>query len=169
VAEQGGEILKLIGDAMLAVFPVGEGGAVDPCRRALTAGVRALASVRQWREQSGLDVQIGIALHIGRVMYGNIGGRERLDFTVIGASVNEVCRVESLAKELGLARQYRRLFTPGYGLSMTRRTLHSVDTPAHFVASTDVMTLPLSSSVTKQRSATPSQLSSNTCAKCPLP
>ncbi len=102
VEEQGGEILKLIGDAMLAVFPVGATGAAHGCSRALAAGLAALESVRAWRERSGLCVELGIALHIGRVMYGNIGGRERLDFTVIGASVNEVCRVESLAKELGV-------------------------------------------------------------------
>jgi adenylate cyclase len=102
VEEQGGEILKLIGDAMLAVFPVGAAGAQHSCRSALAAGLSALASMRAWRERSGLSVQLGIALHIGRVMYGNIGGRQRLDFTVIGASVNEVCRVESLAKELGV-------------------------------------------------------------------
>lgn len=101
VQEQGGEILKLIGDAMLAVFPLDTAGASDGCRRALAAGLSALESVRAWREQSGLRVELGIALHVGRVMYGNIGGRERLDFTVIGASVNEVCRVESLAKTLG--------------------------------------------------------------------
>ena len=102
VEEQGGEILKLIGDAMLAVFPLGAAGAADGCRRALAAGLSALESVRAWRERSGLNVELGIALHVGRVMYGNIGGRERLDFTVIGASVNEVCRVESLAKDLGV-------------------------------------------------------------------
>lgn len=102
VEEQGGEILKFIGDAMLAVFPLGADGAVSGCRRSLAAGLSALESVRAWRERSGLDVELGIALHLGRVMYGNIGGRERLDFTVIGASVNEVCRVESLAKGLGV-------------------------------------------------------------------
>ena len=102
VEEQGGEILKFIGDAMLAVFPLGTAGPADGCRRALAAGLAALQSVRSWRERSGVEVELGLALHVGRVMYGNIGGRERLDFTVIGASVNEVCRVESLAKELGV-------------------------------------------------------------------
>lgn len=102
VEEQGGEILKLIGDAMLAVFPLGADGAAHGCRRALAAGLSALEAVRAWRERSGHNVELGIALHVGRVMYGNIGGRERLDFTVIGASVNEVCRVESLAKGLGV-------------------------------------------------------------------
>jgi adenylate cyclase len=102
VSEQGGEILKFIGDALLAVFPVGPQGAREPCRRGLAAGLRALEAVRTWREESGIDVYLGVALHLGRVMYGNIGGRERLDFTVIGASVNEVCRVEALAKELGV-------------------------------------------------------------------
>jgi adenylate cyclase len=100
VEAQGGEILKLIGDAMLAVFPVRAADVADSCDRALAAGLAALESVRAWRERSGLQVELGIGLHVGRVMYGNIGGRTRLDFTVIGASVNEVCRVESLSKEL---------------------------------------------------------------------
>lgn len=102
VEQQGGEILKFIGDAMLAVFPVSATGAPDSCQRALSAGLTALESVRDLRQRRGLKVELGVALHIGRVMYGNIGGRERLDFTVIGASVNEVCRVESLAKEVGV-------------------------------------------------------------------
>ena len=102
VEAQGGEILKFIGDAMLAVFPLGAADAAGGCRRALAAGLSALESVSAWRERSGLSVELGVALHVGRVMYGNIGGRERLDFTVIGASVNEVCRVESLAKQLAV-------------------------------------------------------------------
>jgi adenylate cyclase len=102
VEEQGGEILKFIGDAMLAVFPVGAAGAEQSCRSALAAGLSALEAVRAWRERSRHEVELGIALHLGRVMYGNIGGRDRLDFTVIGASVNEVCRVESLCKDVGV-------------------------------------------------------------------
>lgn len=99
IERQGGEILKFIGDAVLAVFPVEAQDPEEPCRRALAAAEDVLAaSVRAGAE----TMTLGIALHLGRVMYGNIGGRARLDFTAIGASVNEVCRVESLCKELGV-------------------------------------------------------------------
>jgi adenylate cyclase len=94
VTAQGGEILKFIGDAMLAIFPV-VGDPADASRRALTAAQQALAAVAQ------SELRIGVALHVGEVMYGNIGASERLDFTVIGRAVNEVCRVESLCKEVG--------------------------------------------------------------------
>lgn len=104
IEDEGGEVLKFIGDAVLAVFPIGADGAQGACRRALGAGVSALDRVGAWaRDVEGAPqpVAIGVALHVGRVMYGNIGGRERLDFTVIGASVNELCRVESMCKPLG--------------------------------------------------------------------
>lgn len=100
--QQGGEILKFIGDAVLAIFPVGGAGPAEPCNRALAAARQALAAVEAWSATTSVPVRLGIGLHLGRVMYGNIGGRARLDFTVIGASVNEVCRVESLCKPLGV-------------------------------------------------------------------
>lgn len=100
---QGGEILKFIGDAVLAVFPVEAEDPEEPCRRALAAAEDVLAAAPAWSVRAGAaPMALGIALHLGRVMYGNIGGRARLDFTAIGASVNEVCRVESLCKELGV-------------------------------------------------------------------
>jgi adenylate cyclase len=95
IAAGGGEILKLIGDAALAVFVVGD----DPssaCARALTAAEGAIAAT------AALGLEIGVGLHLGDVMYGNIGARARLDFTVIGRAVNEVTRVESLCKTLGV-------------------------------------------------------------------
>lgn len=101
LAEHGGEILKFIGDATLAVFPIGEAGAADACRRALAASLDVLARIDAWSPTEAGPIQLGIALHTGRVFYGNIGGRDRLDFTVIGASVNEVCRVEAMCKTLG--------------------------------------------------------------------
>jgi adenylate cyclase len=95
VVARGGEILKFIGDAMLAVFAAGPEGPREACERALAAAEASLEAVAPLRPLS-----IGIGLHVGEVMYGNIGASERLDFTVIGATVNEVCRVESLCKEL---------------------------------------------------------------------
>lgn len=101
VEEEGGEILKLIGDAALAVFPIESVGASDACRRALAAGEAVLEGVDRWSSGVGEPIALGVALHVGRVMYGNVGGRARLDFTVIGASVNEVCRIEAMCKPLG--------------------------------------------------------------------
>jgi adenylate cyclase len=108
VASRSGEVLKFVGDAMLAIFPVGGSvSARDACARALDAAddaLRAMAALNAERAPAGLPaLEIGVALHRGRVLYGNIGARERLDFTVIGASVNEVCRLESLCKPLGVA------------------------------------------------------------------
>jgi adenylate cyclase len=101
IEEHGGEILKFIGDATLAVFPIGEATADDACRRALAAAQAVLARIDAWSSSEAGEIRLGIALHTGRVFYGNIGGRDRLDFTVIGGSVNEVCRVEAMCKTLG--------------------------------------------------------------------
>lgn len=90
IHDHGGEVLKFIGDAVMAIFPLGD----DPraaCNRALAAAKQALSS---------LDVKIGIGLHRGTVMYGNIGARDRLDFTVISSAVNEASRLEGLCKKL---------------------------------------------------------------------
>lgn len=101
IHRNGGEVLKFIGDATLAVFPIDEAGAASACRRALDAARAVLARIAAWSCEEAGPISIGVALHAGHVLYGNIGGRERLDFTVIGASVNELCRVESMCKVLG--------------------------------------------------------------------
>lgn len=105
VSDNGGEVLKFIGDAVLAIFPLG----TDPrgaCRRALSAADHAFAALARVNEglvASGDDpVEVGVALHRGPVMYGNIGARDRLDFTVISSAVNEASRLESLCKPLGV-------------------------------------------------------------------
>ena len=104
VAAEGGEILKFIGDAMLAIFPIGE-DAVQTCVAALRAAQRAqaeLALENERRAKSALSqIDYGLALHIGDVMYGNIGSDTRLDFTVIGPAVNLTARIESLCRQLG--------------------------------------------------------------------
>jgi len=105
VASQGGEILKFIGDAMLAIFPIGEDDAEKTCRAALIAAKRAQASLieeNERREIAGLPrIEYGLALHVGDVMYGNIGSDTRLDFTVIGPAVNLTARIESMCRQLG--------------------------------------------------------------------
>jgi adenylate cyclase len=104
VSDNGGEILKFIGDAMLAVFRIEPNMPTDePCARALAAAETALAALTELNVTLDTSLAIGVALHVGEVMYGNIGARNRLDFTVIGRAVNEACRVEALCKELGVA------------------------------------------------------------------
>jgi adenylate cyclase len=101
VEAHGGEILKFIGDAMLAIFPL-EGE--DACRRALAAAVEARTAMNRLndgRRAVGEEVlAFGIALHTGEVMYGNIGAVDRLDFTVIGPAVNTTSRIEGMCRVL---------------------------------------------------------------------
>lgn len=106
IAANGGEVLKFIGDAVLAIF-TRERGSAD-MHEASAAAVRAaeeafdaLAQLNATRAERGqAALQFGVALHRGLVTYGNIGAHGRLDFTVIGPAVNEVTRVESLCKEV---------------------------------------------------------------------
>ncbi len=102
LTSRGGEILKFIGDAMLAIFPMAEPRA---CERALRAALEAeegMARLNEERRAAGrAELGFGLVLHVGDVMWGNIGTRERLDFTVIGPAVNVASRLEDLSKELG--------------------------------------------------------------------
>lgn len=109
VHENGGEVLKFMGDGCLAIFPADEGTgegdeASDACCRALTAARKALEGVAAIEELPAAlgpaGLKVGFALNFGDVVYGNIGSSERLDFTVIGPAVNEVARVEALCKVL---------------------------------------------------------------------
>ncbi len=101
VVDAGGEILKFIGDAMLAIFPMNEPKA---CERALKAALEAehgMAELNRQRRAAGQDeLAFGLALHVGDVMWGNIGAQRRLDFTVIGPAVNVASRLDTLSKEL---------------------------------------------------------------------
>jgi adenylate cyclase len=101
VLDHGGEVVSLIGDAVLGLFRV-EGSVEEACGR-------ALAAAREARRRLGVlpspaidpAFDFGIALHLGEVIYGNVGISERLQFTVVGAAVNEVVRVQDLTKQLG--------------------------------------------------------------------
>ena len=103
VHDNGGEVMKFIGDAMLAVFPTVEGE--DPavvCGRVLAAAKAAVAGMDHLNEERAMfgqgPIGYGLACHIGEVAYGNIGAANRLDFTVIGPAVNYAQRLEQLCK-----------------------------------------------------------------------
>jgi adenylate cyclase len=104
VEEKNGEVLKFMGDGLLAIFPASGNAIAAPCAAALAAGrdvlkrLKALNRERTQRKEQ--PIAIGLALHIGQVAYGNIGGRSRLDFTVIGPAVNHANRLLELAKSL---------------------------------------------------------------------
>ena len=103
----GGEVLKFIGDGVLAIFPVAEGAprsACDAALRAVAAARVGMAHLDQERRRQGLTpLPFGAALHVGEMLWGNIGAANRLDFTAIGPSVNLVSRLEGLCRPLGKA------------------------------------------------------------------
>ena len=99
IEASGGEVLKFIGNSVLAIFPI-ERDAAAACRRALEAAHAAKASIEAEAASGAPLIHYGLALHVGDVMYGNIGGTARLDFTVIGPAVNLTSRIESLCKDL---------------------------------------------------------------------
>ena len=103
----GGEVLKFIGDGVLAIFPVvGEAprGACDAALRAVSAAQVGMAHLDKERGRQGLSpLPFGAALHVGEMLWGNIGAADRLDFTAIGPAVNLVSRLEGLCRPLGKA------------------------------------------------------------------
>ncbi|MGI9380926.1 MAG: adenylate/guanylate cyclase domain-containing protein, partial [Methyloligellaceae bacterium] len=105
ISSQGGEILKFIGDAVLAIFQTVNGDEKQTARAALEGAIRAqneISKVNQERLQQDLPpIACGIGIHYGDVHYGNVGGMKRLDFTVIGPAVNLASRLESLTRDLG--------------------------------------------------------------------
>jgi class 3 adenylate cyclase len=106
---RGGHVLKFIGDAMLATLSFEAAEERVACNRGLEAAVESLEKVEsrnQQRRAEGLPyAQVDIALHVGEVLYGNVGAADRLDFTVIGPAVNEVVRMEKLCEMLGSSPQ----------------------------------------------------------------
>jgi adenylate cyclase len=105
IREHGGEILKFMGDGLLAVFPIArDGGNLgEVCGGVLEAGRKARANVGAMHYPNGNAVEhfrFGLALHIGDILFGNIGGTSRLDFTCIGPAVNLAARLEKIAGRL---------------------------------------------------------------------
>ncbi len=101
IEKNGGEILKFMGDGLLAVFPLRNPTACADLLRAVAEAQAAIAELNERHRLAGRDpLGFGIGVHLGDVMYGNIGSRNRLDFTVIGPAVNIASRLESLTKEV---------------------------------------------------------------------
>jgi adenylate cyclase len=102
IRSTGGEVLKLVGDGVLAIFRADD--AAEACRRAMRAeaslrtGVQAVNEQRAARGQPVTSVYLG--LHIGEVHYGNIGSDDRLDFTVVGPAVNEASRIAAMCRSI---------------------------------------------------------------------
>jgi adenylate cyclase len=106
IRTHGGEVLKFMGDGLLAVFPIAESDSNAPqvCSRVLDAARESRASVDAMHYPVGDAVErfrFGVALHVGKILYGNIGGSNRLDFTCIGPAVNLAARLEKIAGRLG--------------------------------------------------------------------
>jgi len=102
---RGGQVLKFMGDGMLAIFPLMAETQAETCRNAIHAAreaMHALDRINRARAEATKPVgEVDLALHIGEVLYGNVGAADRLDFTVIGPAVNEAARIETLCEPLG--------------------------------------------------------------------
>ncbi len=102
ILDHGAEVLKFMGDGLLAIFTI-EDNEVEVCRRTLAAARQARANIAALSGSPALGLRFGLALHIGDVLYGNIGSGNRLDFTCIGPAVNFAARIEKLTGQLGRA------------------------------------------------------------------
>jgi adenylate cyclase len=105
IRTHGGEVLKFMGDGLLAVFPIDEyvGDIQQVCARVLEAARESRSSVEAMQYPIGETIErfrFGVALHVGKILYGNIGGGNRLDFTCIGPVVNLAARLEKIAGRL---------------------------------------------------------------------
>lgn len=114
IARHGGEILKFIGDGLLAIFPLSQPNACANLLHAVTEARAAMVALNERNNGSGrAPLNYGSGVHVGDVMYGNIGSTTRLDFTVIGPAVNMASRLEALTKQVGrpvlLSRDFAEL------------------------------------------------------------
>jgi adenylate cyclase len=102
---RGGQVLKFMGDGMLAIFPFEDASRDETCDCALDAAaeaIQAIGRLNEARRAVGKPfAAVDLALHVGEVLYGNVGAADRLDFTVIGPAVNEAARIETLCEALG--------------------------------------------------------------------
>jgi len=133
----GGEVLKFMGDAVLAYFHH-EDGAATSCAVAFDAARTALARLASAVDAQG-ELHAGIALHYGKVSYGNIGSGKRLDFTVIGRDVNLVSRIQSICaltgRSLLMSEHFADLLAAPDTRSIGRHELKGFSQPAELFAS----------------------------------
>ena len=122
IHEQGGDVLKLMGDGLLAIFTAEDRRRA--CDAALSAGLAArcgVAAVNQRRAAKSLPVtDMYLALHVGDVFYGNIGSKDRLDFTVVGPAVNEVSRIAALCRSVDQPLLISAAFAAAVGEARSR-------------------------------------------------
>jgi len=131
VLDHGGEVVSLIGDAVLGLFRI-DHTADEACGRALAAAQEARRRLNTSSVQTDANFDFGIALHLGQVIYGNVGVPERLQFTLVGSAVNEVVRVEDLTKKLGHSVLATASFvdaTPGSWRPLGEHALRGIETP----------------------------------------
>jgi len=134
VAARGGEVLKFLGDGLLAIFRTEDRPRAETCAMALDAAKEALAlmtSLAESRRARALPTpDLDVALHIGHVNYGNVGADARLDFTVIGPAVNEASRIERLCDALGrhllISEAFARAANRNELISLGRHRLRGV-------------------------------------------
>jgi adenylate cyclase len=111
LTRRGGEILKFMGDGLLAIFPLSEPHACTNLLHAVAEARQAMIALNESNRENGrAPLNYGVGIHIGDVMYGNIGSHTRLDFTVIGPAVNLASRLEALTKQLGKSVVMSRAF-----------------------------------------------------------
>jgi uncharacterized protein (DUF427 family)/class 3 adenylate cyclase len=141
VITQGGEVLKFIGDAVMAIFPQQDG--TEAAELALVAARETLSRIAALNQSAVAAatprMDVALALHRGEVNYGNVGVARRLDFTVTGRAVNEVARLEALSKKLGrsvIASEAFARLVPGRLTSVGRYELRGIS------AAQDVFALP---------------------------
>jgi adenylate cyclase len=138
VYDNGGDVLKLIGDGILAIFATPS--AEEACRGAIAAHSvlqERLAELNQRRARDGLPTtQVYVGLHLGEVFYGNIGSRERLDFTVVGPAVNEAARIAAMCRSVERNVLVSQAFADGMArlergrlVSVGRYALRGVERP----------------------------------------
>ena len=123
VHANGGDVVKLMGDGTLAIFPADN--REDACHAALAAAThagRAAVSLNRKRRAAGLPTaELYLALHVGDVFYGNIGSKDRLDFTVIGPAVNEVSRILAMSRSVERDLLLSSSFVVALGSDLRRR------------------------------------------------
>jgi adenylate cyclase len=138
ICDEGGDVIKLIGDGTLAMFTAGDRSSA--CRSALSAArktMQRIGEMKQRRAASNLpETDIYLGLHIGEVVYGNFGSRERLDFTVVGPAVNEVSRIAGMCRLVDqpilMSSAFHDALVPAPGLvSVGRYALRGVGNAQH--------------------------------------
>ena len=118
VIDNGGQVLRFIGDAVLAIFPFQKGSTIETqnahinAYRAALDAFERMKDVNKERAKGGVDeLSFGLGLHTGELLFGNIGVPERVEFSVIGGTANEVARIEGMTKELAVPALFTQSFT----------------------------------------------------------